>query len=127
MQKALDQKLARIKADPSCRDFIIADAKDADMAFGLVAPGKSPEHHAREGKFRTLDEYRQLMRDVVREGLIDIMLMIASTNEVLTIQERLFDNSHVTPEAIRSARSGYFSSFSRTFLICTFMGGPPWS
>jgi hypothetical protein len=35
-QKSLDLKLARIVADPSCRDFILADAKDADMAFGLA-------------------------------------------------------------------------------------------
>ena len=27
-------------------DFIIADAKDADMAFGIGAPGLSPERHA---------------------------------------------------------------------------------
>jgi hypothetical protein len=101
MQKSLDQKLARILADPTCRDFIIADAKDADMAFGLAAPGKSPEHHAHEARFRTLEEYRQLMRDVVRQGLVDIMLMSASSHEVLTIQERLFDNSHVTP-AVRA-------------------------
>ena len=101
MQKSMDQKLARIHADPACRDFIIADAKDADMAFGMAAPGKSPEHHAHEGRFRTLDEYRQLMRDIVGQGLVDIMLMSASSNEVLTIQERLFDNSHVTP-AVRA-------------------------
>ena len=101
MQKSLDQKIARILADPSCKDFIIADAKDADMAFGLSAPGQSPEHYADEAKFRTLDEYRQLMRDIVAQGLIDIMLMSASSNEVLTIQERLFDNSHITP-AVRA-------------------------
>jgi hypothetical protein len=101
MQKTLDQKLARILADPACRDFILADAKDADMAFGLSAPGKSPEHHAAEAKFRNLDEYRQLIRDVVQQGLVDIALMSASSNEVLTIQERLFENSQVTP-AIRA-------------------------
>ncbi len=101
MQKSLDQKLARILADRSCKDFIIADAKDADMAFGLAAPGRSPEHYAHEALFRTLDEYRQLMRDIVRQGLVDIMLMSASSSEVLTIQERLFDDSHVTP-AVRA-------------------------
>lgn len=101
MQKSLDRKLARILADPSCKEFILADAKDADMAFGLAAPGRSPEHHAQEARFRTLAEYRQLMRDIVRQGLVDIMLMSASSNEVLTIQERLFDSSHVTP-AVRA-------------------------
>lgn len=97
MHKTLDQKLARILADSSCRDFILADAKDADMAFGLAAPGRSPEHHAGEARFRTLAEYRQLIRDVVRQGLVDIALMSASSNEILTIQERLFDDSPVTP------------------------------
>ncbi len=101
MQKSLDLKLARIKADPSCRDFILADAKDADMAFGLSAPGRSPEHHASEARFRTLQEYRQLMRGIVEQGLVDIMLMSASSSEVLTIQERIFDHSPVTP-AVRA-------------------------
>jgi hypothetical protein len=101
MAKSLDQKLRRILNNPSCDDFILADAKDADMAMGMAAPGKSPEHHAQEGRFRSLAEYRQLMRDVTSQGLIDIMLMSASNNEVLTIQERLFDDSHVTP-AVRA-------------------------
>jgi hypothetical protein len=101
MSKSLDEKLARILADPSCKDFILADAKDADMAFGLAAPGRSPEFHAGEGRFLTLAEYRQSMRDIVRQGLVDIMLMSASSSEVLTIQERLFDQSAVTP-AVRA-------------------------
>ena len=37
--KSLDTKLAEIKANRSARAFIIADAKDADMAFGVRAPG----------------------------------------------------------------------------------------
>ena len=101
MQKSLDQKIARVLDDPNCRDFILADAKDADMAFGLSAPGKSPEHHADEAQFRTLAEYRQIIREVIAQGLVDIVLTSASTNEVLTIEERLFDNSHVTP-AVRA-------------------------
>ena len=40
--KSLDAKLARILADSSCQDFILADAKDADMAFGLASPGLKP-------------------------------------------------------------------------------------
>jgi hypothetical protein len=41
------------------------------------------------------------MRDVVRQGLVDILLMSASSSEVLTIHERLFDGSSVTP-AVRA-------------------------
>ena len=37
--KSLDDKLARIRAgEYRPNDFIIADAKDADMAFGMMAP-----------------------------------------------------------------------------------------
>lgn len=94
--KSLDAKLARIHADPSgCRDFIIADAKDADMATGLAATGVDPVTRKR----RTLAQYREQIRANVRQGLVDIMLMSASTNDLLTIQERIFDASAVTPAA----------------------------
>ena len=59
MEKSLDRKIARILANPSAKDFVIADAKDADMAFGLAAPGRSPEHYSQEARFRTLAEYRR--------------------------------------------------------------------
>jgi hypothetical protein len=101
MEKSLDRKLAAIHADPGCREFIIADAKDADMALGLGAPGQSPEMHAGEVRFKTLEEYREQMRLITRSGLVDIMLMSASSNHALTIQERLFDHSPVTP-AVRA-------------------------
>src|SRR3954454_753764 len=98
MQKSLDQKIANIRANPTAaRDFILADAKDADMATGLAATGKDPV----TGKPRSLADYRDQMREVTRQGLVDIMLMSASTSELLTIRERLFDNSHVTP-AVRA-------------------------
>ena len=101
MEKSLDRKLAAIHANPSCREFIIADAKDADMALGLGAPGRSPEMHAGEVRFKTLEEYRDQMRLITRSGLVDIMLMSASSNHALTFRERLFDNSPVTP-AVRA-------------------------
>ena len=80
MQKSLDRKLAAIHADPSgCKEFILADAKDADMAFGIGSPGLSPERHDGEVQFRTLDDYREQMRSIVRSELVDIMLMSASS------------------------------------------------
>src|SRR5262245_28605915 len=100
VQKALDVKLARIHADPhGCKDFILADAKDADMALAIGAPGRSPEAHGGELRYRTLAEYRSHIEQIVAQGLVDIMLMSASTSEVLTIHKRLFDHSHVTPAA----------------------------
>jgi hypothetical protein len=101
MEKSFDRKLAAIHADPNRREFIIADAKDADMALGLGAPGQSPESHAAEVRFKTLAEYREQMRLITRSGLVDIMLMSASSNHALTIVERLFDGSPVTP-AVRA-------------------------
>jgi hypothetical protein len=102
MIKSLDRKLAAIHADPTnCREFILADAKDADMATGLGAPGKSPEVHAGEVRFKTLEEYRDQMRLITRQALVDIMLMSASSNHALTFHERLFDDSPVTP-AVRA-------------------------
>ncbi len=101
IEKSLDRKLARILADPACDEFILADAKDADMAFGMAAPGRSPEYHAAEGRFRSLDEYRELIRQNTRQGLLDIMLISAGNAEVLVFEERLFDQSHITP-AIRA-------------------------
>jgi hypothetical protein len=67
------------------------------------------------------------MRDVVHQGLVDIMLMSASSNELLTIEERLFDNSHITPAArandttdIHAVRGGrYLQEPSRPFRSAT--------
>ena len=114
MTKSLDAKLAEIKANPASRAFIIADAKDADMAFGVKAPGPrsylsqrgerparfSPEIWTRsEYGYRNLPEFLDIIREVVHQGLVDIMLMSAYVNEQLTIKEGLFRNSQVTPAA----------------------------
>ncbi len=112
--KSLDTKLAEIKRDRSSRAFIIADAKDADMAFGVRSPGPrgylaqrgarpaqfSPEVWNRsEYGYRNLPEFLDIIREVTHQGLIDIMLMSAYVNEQLAIKEGLFKNSHVTPAA----------------------------
>src|SRR6266705_5057689 len=112
--KSLDTKLAEIKADHSSRAFILADAKDADMAFGVRAPGPrsylslrgerparfSPEIWSRaEYGYRNLPEFLDIIREVVKQGVVDIMLMSAYVNEQLTIKEGLFQKSHVTPAA----------------------------
>src|ERR1700736_3823209 len=100
VQKSLDLKLARIHADPrGCKDFILADAKDADMALSIGAPGKSPESHPGEVRYRSLAEFRDIITRIVEEKLVDVMLMSASTSEALTIEKRIFDNSPVTPAA----------------------------
>jgi len=112
--KSLDAKLAEIKSNPASRAFILADAKDADMAFGVRAPGPriylssqgerparfSPEVWTREEfGYRNLPEFLDIIREVTKQGLVDIMLMSAYVNDLLTIKEGLFRNSHVTPAA----------------------------
>jgi hypothetical protein len=96
MDKTLDAKLDALRNDPTRPDFILADAKDADMAFGISCPGRG-----RDGKLRSLAEYRDAVRQIVSQGLVDIMLMSASTSEALAIHERIFDCSAVTP-AVRA-------------------------
>ncbi len=110
--KTLDQKLTRIKAgDYRPADFIIADAKDGDIGFGATAPGKDP---SRPGRFLPRRAHLEAIRDMNGSGLVDIMLMSASTGERLC-RENLFEGSPVTP-AIRlndttdiwSARGGRY-------------------
>src|ERR1035438_1986159 len=96
MEKTLDVKMAPLKKDAASRVFILADAKDADMAFGISAPGRGSD-----GRLRSLADYRDQMREIVSQGLVDILLMSASTSEILTIEERIFDGSAVTP-AVRA-------------------------
>ena len=93
--KTLDQKLASIRSGGyTPKDFIIADAKDADMAYGLTAPG--PARGAGATGLAAKAAYLQAMRDMTRSGLVDIMLTSASTAEVL-VGEELFAASGVTP------------------------------
>ena len=86
-------KLAEIRANPSGRTFILADARDADMAWGIPSFGP-----ARTGDgFRSVPAFLEEIRAVVRQGFVDVLLASASTMDRLAHQERLFDGSHVTP------------------------------
>jgi len=103
MERSLDRKLAAIHADPhGCREFIIADAKDADMGFGVTAPGPEREHCPHgfdpgQGCFKTLEQYREQIREVVRQELVDIVLLSASNLEQLAMRERIFEGTSITP------------------------------
>jgi DhnA family fructose-bisphosphate aldolase class Ia len=111
-KKTLDRKLAAIrngKYTPA--DFIIADAKDGDIGFGVTAPGPDPE---RPGRSLPRAYHLEAIRTMTRSGLVDIMLMSASTAERLG-DEGLFKKSKVTPAVrlndatdIWSARGGRY-------------------
>ena len=96
--KRLDRKIANILAgSTSPKDFIIADAKDADMAFGVTAPGPQsgscrPGYNESEGCWKTLDQYLDQVRAVLAQDIVDIVLLSASNLERLAMQEKLFVN-----------------------------------
>jgi DhnA family fructose-bisphosphate aldolase class Ia len=111
-KKSLDQKLAAIRSDKyKPADFIIADAKDGDIGFGATSAGPHPED---KGRFLPRAFHLDAIREMTKSGLVDIMLMSASTAERLS-EEGIFKKSKVTP-AIRlndttdiwSARGGRY-------------------
>ncbi|MDR3374465.1 MAG: hypothetical protein P4L98_12125 [Ancalomicrobiaceae bacterium] len=92
--KSLDLKLARIRAGQATpADFIIADAKDGEMGFGVTSPGPV---RGQAGRLKTKADYLAAMRETTRSGLIDILLTSASAAETFAA-EGLFDGSTVTP------------------------------
>jgi hypothetical protein len=99
--KRLDEKLARIRAGRYSRgDFIIADAKDSDMGPSLTGSGPKREPDGSWTRYRTREEFLEQIRSIVRQGIVDIMLLSASNLERL-VEEGLFEGSAVKP-AIRA-------------------------
>jgi hypothetical protein len=91
--ESLFAKLAEIRSNPSGKTFILADARDADMAWGIPSFGK-----ARSGEgFRSAPAFQEEIRAVVRQGFVDVLLASLSTMHTLAHKERLFDGSPVTP------------------------------
>ena len=94
MSKRLDQKLARIRnGQYTPKDFIIADAKDADMANGCKTAGLQKGSTSRYNPIQT---YRDDMRKIMDSDLVDIMLTSLSSAEILT-QQGVYANTEITP------------------------------
>jgi DhnA family fructose-bisphosphate aldolase class Ia len=93
-EKTLDRKLAKIRAGQYVpADFIIADAKDGDMGFGAGAPGPVYDQDNRPtDRMRPVADYRAGMGEMVRSGLIDIMLTSISSAEVLRAEGTYADS-----------------------------------
>ena len=98
MKKSLDFKLQRIRNyNFTPKDFIIADAKDADMGGGIPAPGnKRNKNGLILNQYKNLKDYLDLMESMTKSKLVDIMLMSASNAELL-FKKGIFKNSPVTP------------------------------
>jgi hypothetical protein len=85
--RRLDRKLRNIAAGRyTPDDFMLADAKDADMAFGLTSAGP-----AGADRYRTRGEFLDDMRALVAQGELDIMLTSASNGERLALDGSLGD------------------------------------
>jgi hypothetical protein len=97
MKPSLVKKLKQIREKPSSREFILADARDADMAWGVMSPGKVYPPPAQGARYRTMPEFHEQIRAVARQGMVDIVLASHSTMSLLAHRERLFDSLEVTP------------------------------
>lgn len=125
-EKTLETKLARLRTQPGADVFILADAKDADMAWGVPSTGtRWPAVDGKSARY-SMDEYVEQIREIVRQGLVDLVLASVSTMSLLAQREKLFEQSTVTP-AIRandttdiwlSRGAQYHQSASRPFATC---------
>jgi hypothetical protein len=96
MPRRLDRKLDAIFAGRyTPDDFIIADAKDADMAFGVAAPGPvaGQPTAAGPGRYHTRATYLDHMRALVAADALDILLTSASNGERLAGDGSLDDSA----------------------------------
>ena len=96
--KILDTKLKNIRSSnykPS--DFIIADAKDADMGGGRRAPGFIREENGKlTEKPASYESYLNKMKEMTKSQMVDVMLMSMTSAERL-VNQNIFNNSPVTP------------------------------
>lgn len=91
-----DAKLARMHAGcDDATDFILADAKDADMAGGLSALG----HDRQTGRPATLDAFDSSIARIVRQDVVDILLTSVSTHGRL-VKQGVFEGSAIC-QAVR--------------------------
>ncbi len=94
--KSLDKKLAAIKAGKyTPKQFILADAKDPDHAFGVAATGPMDFDDAAAG-FRPRPRFLDDVRAIMKQKQMDIMLASVTSIETLSL-EGAFAKSTVTP------------------------------
>ncbi len=96
--KKLDEKLLNIRnANYKPSDFIIADAKDADMGGGRRAPGFIRQENGKLTEIPdTYESYLNKMKEMTKSEMVDVMLMSMTSAERLVNQD-IFKNSPVTP------------------------------
>lgn len=90
-------KIARIR-DGNYRpgDFILADAKDADLSGGVLTTGPRRDSNGQICGHRSRAEFLAQMRALIDQDLIDILLASASNIEALA-EAGAFDTSAMMP------------------------------
>lgn len=73
----LEEKLARIRKDPSgTNEFLICDAKDGDMGGGLPMPGLARDADGKPtGKFKSRFDHLAQVEALVEQDILDMMLL----------------------------------------------------
>ncbi|WP_026792582.1 hypothetical protein [Pleomorphomonas oryzae] len=93
----MNTKLAKIRAGNYAKgDFIIADAKDGDMSNPIPGTGPIRDKAGKFVRFRTRAEFLDMITQLVRQDLLDIMLVSCSNLELLQ-EAGAFKNSPVRP------------------------------
>lgn len=92
-----DEKLERIRAGKYKKgDFIIADAKDADLSGGILTTGQRRDTQGRPAGKRSRQEFLLEIEELISDDTIDILLGSSRTIETLTLRG-CFENSRVKP------------------------------
>jgi hypothetical protein len=95
----LDEKLAAIRRDPfGSKEFLICDAKDPDMARGIAALGQV---RGVDGSDRPQNRrgFLDTVRAIVKQDIVDLMLLSAYNLHQLAIDEQLFAGSRMARAA----------------------------
>lgn len=96
-QTRFADKIARIRTGGyRTGDFMIADAKDADLSGGILTTGRRRDATGRASGNRTRPEFLDQMRGLIAQDLVDILLASASNIEALA-ESGAFDGSAVIP------------------------------
>ncbi|OCP19358.1 MULTISPECIES: hypothetical protein [unclassified Ensifer] len=92
-----ERKIERIRnGDYRPGDFILADAKDPDLAGGILTTGRRRDAQRRIIGNRSRDEFLEEMVRLVEQDVIDILL--ASTSNIEVLQDRgMFKDSAIMP------------------------------
>lgn len=89
------EKIDRIRrGEYRSGDFMLADAKDGDLAAGVTAMGYRRDGSGAALGLRTRPEFHQQIRDLIQQDTLDIMLTSTATMEQLK-EEGAFEGSRM--------------------------------